>query len=64
VTFEQAAEIFLRRSPYIGLAKTHLHHVAIATGTNITRLVAWLNGKTKAATRITAFRSLKPSISA
>jgi transposase len=54
----------LRRSPYIGLAKTHLHHVAIATGTNITRLVAWLNGKTKAATRITAFRSLKPSISA
>jgi transposase len=54
----------LRRSPYIGLAKTHLHHVAIATGTNITRLVAWLNGRSKAATRTSTFSSLKPTLSA
>lgn len=51
----------LRRSPYLGLAKTHLHNVVIATGTNITRLMAWLNGKPKAATRISPFAQLKPT---
>ena len=50
----------LRRSPYIGLAKTHLHNVVIATGTNITRLMTWLNGKPKAATRISPFGQIKP----
>jgi hypothetical protein len=50
----------LRRSPYIGLAKTHLHNVVIATGTNITRLMTWLNGKPKAATRVSPFGQIKP----
>ncbi len=50
----------LRRSPYRGLAKTHLHNVVIATGTNITRLMTWLNGKPKATTRISPFGQIKP----
>jgi transposase len=54
----------LRRSPYLGLAKTHLHQVVIATGANITRLMAWLNGKPKAATRISPFSQLKPTSTA
>ena len=32
----------LRRSPYIGLKKTHLHHVAIAAGINFVRIGAHL----------------------
>jgi transposase len=52
----------LRRSPYVGLAKTHLHHVVIATGTNLTRLMAWLNGKPKTTTRSSPFAQLKPIV--
>lgn len=36
----------LRRSPYAGLAKTHLHHVAIAAGLNLKRIAAHLQGLT------------------
>jgi len=36
----------LRRSPYDGLAKTHLHHVAIAAGLNLKRIVAHLRALT------------------
>jgi len=32
----------MRRSRYIGKAKTHLQNVAIATALNIYRLVAWI----------------------
>jgi hypothetical protein len=35
----------LRRTPYTGLAKTHLHHVAIASGLNLTRIAAHLQAK-------------------
>jgi len=33
----------LRRTPYVGLRKTHLHHVAIAAGLNLKRIVAHLH---------------------
>jgi len=35
----------LRRSPYEGLAKTHLHHVAIAAGLNLKRIGAHLHAQ-------------------
>lgn len=33
----------LRRTRYIGLAKTHLQHVLTAAAMNMSRIVAWLN---------------------
>lgn len=33
----------LRRTPYRGLAKTHLHHILVAIAINLTRFVAWLD---------------------
>lgn len=33
----------LRRTPYRGLSKTHLHHVAIAAGLNLKRIVSHLH---------------------
>ena len=41
----------LRRSRYVGLAKTHLQHVATAAALNVVRLDAWLRGRPRAATR-------------
>jgi len=35
----------LRRSPSEGLAKTHLHHVAIAAGLNLSRIGAHLHAQ-------------------
>ncbi len=35
----------LRRTPYDGLRKTHLHHVAIAAGLNLKRIVAHLHAQ-------------------
>jgi transposase len=32
----------LRRSRYMGLAKTHLQHILIAAAINLVRVVAWL----------------------
>jgi hypothetical protein len=31
----------LRRSRYLGLAKTHLQHLAIGAAINLTRVVTW-----------------------
>jgi transposase len=45
----------MRRSRYIGLAKTHLQHLLTATAMNVVRLVDWLNGKELAQTRQTPF---------
>ncbi|NJO81395.1 MAG: IS1182 family transposase [Blastochloris sp.] len=43
-TIAQGAGRFgLRRTPYRGLAKTHLHHILIAIAINLTRVVAWLD---------------------
>ena len=41
----------LRRSRYVGLAKTHLQHVATAAALNVVRLSAWVQGEARAATR-------------
>jgi len=35
----------LRRTPYAGLRKTHLHHLAIAAGLNLRRIVAHLHAQ-------------------
>jgi transposase len=32
----------MRRTPYRGITKTHLHHILLAIAINLTRLVAWL----------------------
>jgi hypothetical protein len=36
----------MRRSPYIGLQKTHLHHVTIAAGMNLVRIGDHLQSQT------------------
>jgi transposase len=42
-TLSQGTRRFdLRRTPYRGQAKTHLHHILLAIAINLTRLVAWL----------------------
>jgi transposase len=42
-TLSQGVRAFdLRRSRYIGLAKTHLQHSLIATAINLVRVIAWL----------------------
>jgi transposase len=51
----------LRRSRYIGLAKTHLQHLLTATAINLTRIVSWLEGIPKAKTRTSRFAALAPS---
>jgi len=48
----------LRRSRYIGLAKTHLQHVATAAAMNLSRLMAWWQQIPKAATRQSTFAAL------
>src|SRR5215472_9847625 len=52
----------LRRSRYIGLRKTHLGHVAIATAVNVVQLLSWLRGDVPAQTRISPLKQLlKPA---
>ncbi len=41
----------VRRSRYVGLAKTHLQHVLTAVAINLVRLVAWLTGTPRTRTR-------------
>ena len=48
----------LRRSRYIGLAKTRLQHLIIATALNLIRVVAWLMEIPRARTRQSAFAAL------
>jgi len=48
----------LRRSRYIGLAKTHFQHIAIAAAMNLARVVAWLGGIPTAQTRRSHFAAL------
>jgi len=49
----------LRRSRYIGLDKTHLQHILIATALNFIRLDAWLSGVPLAKTRFSRFKQLQ-----
>lgn len=58
-TISQATRSFdLRRSRYIGQAKTHLQHILIAVAINLTRFVNWINQVPPAATRTSAFAAL------
>jgi transposase len=58
-TISQGVRTFaLRRTRYIGLAKTHLQHILIAAAMNITRLVAWLRETPRSQTRRTHFARL------
>lgn len=46
----------LRKTRYIGLAKSHLQHVLIAISHNLIRLDAWFNDVPLAPTRISRFK--------
>jgi len=48
----------MRRSRYIGLAKTHLQHLGIAAAINLVRVGPWGDGDARAPTRVTAFQRL------
>ena len=50
----------MRRSRYVGLAKTHSQHVFIATAMNLWRIINWLNEVPLAQTRWAAFERLMP----
>jgi transposase len=48
----------LRRSRYLGLARTHLGHVLTAAALNFVRVADWLAGMTRARTRPSRFAIL------
>ena len=61
-TLSQGVRAFgLRRTRYWGVAKTHLQHVAIAAAINVDRIVAWLDERPRATTRISRFAALAPA---
>ena len=61
-TLSQGVRAFgLRRTRYRGLPKTHLQHVATAAAINIDRIVAWLDERPRAMTRISRFAALAPA---
>ncbi len=58
-TLSQAVRAFgLRRSRYVGLAKTGLQQVCTAAAMNASRVVRWLDGVPRARTRVTRFAAL------
>jgi len=58
-TLSQGARAFgMRRSRYIGLAKTGLQEACAAAGMDALRAVRWLEGLPLAGTRVTRFASL------
>jgi hypothetical protein len=48
----------LRRSRYVGLARTYLGHVLTAAALNFVRLAEWLAGTPRARTRRSPFAKL------
>lgn len=54
--------IGLRRSRYIGQAKTHVQHILIAVAINILRVVAWRQDVPRATTRVSPFARLVASL--
>ncbi len=48
----------LRRSRYVGLAKTHIQHVLTAAAINLGRISDWLAGTLRERTRQSAFMRL------
>jgi transposase len=64
-THEQAIRrCGLRRSRYIGLAKTHLQHLLTAVAINLVRLSDWWAGISRAKTRCSPFVALQWGIPA
>jgi transposase len=62
-TISQAAfTLGMRRTRYRGLAKTHLHHIAIAAAINVSRIVNWFLGEPHAMTRVSHFARLAPAV--
>ena len=51
----------LRRSRYMGMAKTHLQNVAIGAAINIDRLFNWFQEVPLAKTRVSRFEALEPA---
>ena len=49
----------LRQARYVGLAKTHLQHLATAAALNLVRLGAWFAGTPQAKTRCSPFAALQ-----
>ena len=62
-TISQGTRSFgLRRSRHIGLAKTHLQHLATAAAMNLTHVAVWpMGGKPKAQTRRLPLAALVPA---
>jgi transposase len=61
-TLSQGVRAFgLRRTRYRGLAKTSLQHVATAAAINVDRIIAWLDERPRAKTRISRFAALAPA---
>jgi len=52
----------VRRSRYIGEPRTHLQHVATATGINLYRITAWMQGIPCATTKVAPFVDLMTAI--
>ncbi|MFC1960854.1 IS1182 family transposase [Chloroflexota bacterium] len=64
-TISQGVRAFdLRRSRYLGLAKTHLQHILIATGMNLVRVADWLNERPRAKTHLSPYVKLCRAIAA
>lgn len=62
-TISQGIRAFgMRRTRYIGLAKTHLQHLLTAAAMNVVRLSDWLDGIPHAKTRTSRFAALKSAI--
>jgi transposase len=58
-TFSQGVRAFeLRRTRFIGLAKTHLQHIATAAAINLARLADWFAQMPSATTRASPFKRL------
>ena len=58
-TLSQGVRAFgMRRSRYIGLAKTGLQQACIAVGMNVSRVVRWLDGLPRAKTWVNPFTAL------
>jgi transposase len=61
-TLSQGGRAFgLRHTRYRGLPKTHVQHGATAAAINIDRMVAWLDERPRALTRISRFAALAPA---
>jgi transposase len=58
-TLSQGVRAFgMRRSRYIGLARTGLQQVCTVAAMNVSRVVNWLDGRPRAKTRVTRFAAL------